>query len=207
MFYVWDVAGIKRPYAPGAIKASRRVEPTRPSESVAALHQSPETSGGDAFTQAMLKRYSDSEVALQKREKALTAEQIMSSPVYTLSKSDSLQKAWESMCTYRFRHIPITDAEGHLCGILSDRDVLRATPLFHSAQNIPAREQVISEHMADVVLTAEKQAPIREVARVLVEERIGSMPIVENGQQLCGILTRTDILRAVVWHAPLQLWI
>jgi acetoin utilization protein AcuB len=60
--------------------------------------------------------------------------------------------------------------------------------------------------MSTTVLTAFKNTPLREIARVLFEERIGCLPIIDTAQKSIGILTRSDILRALMQGKPLDLW-
>ena len=57
------------------------------------------------------------------------------------------------------------------------------------------------------VITATPDTRIREIARLLIERRIGAMPIMDKYDNLVGIITRSDVLRAVVNHAPLELWV
>ena len=65
----------------------------------------------------------------------------------------------------------------------------------------------VRDIMATPVLTAHADTEIREIARVLFEERIGAVPIVDSQGQLVGMVTRSDILRTIMNHAPLDLWI
>jgi acetoin utilization protein AcuB len=57
------------------------------------------------------------------------------------------------------------------------------------------------------VLTAHPDTSIRDIARVFFEERIGAVPIVDRGETLVGIVTRSDILRTILNSAPLELWV
>jgi len=57
------------------------------------------------------------------------------------------------------------------------------------------------------VLTATPETQIREIARVLIEQRKGVMPIVDANAHMVGIITRSDILRTIVNQAPLELWV
>ncbi|MCB0353692.1 MAG: CBS domain-containing protein [Bdellovibrionales bacterium] len=131
------------------------------------------------------------------RKPAVTAQQIMSSPVVTVQADRPLTAAKKIFQSQRFRHLPVVSSEGRLVGILSDRDALSA----------PMSAGRISEVMTKGVLTARPEAEIREMAKIMIEERIGAMPIVDETHQLVGILTRTDILRTVMHHAPLELWL
>jgi len=60
--------------------------------------------------------------------------------------------------------------------------------------------------MTPEVLTASTDTDIRYIARLFVERRIGAMPIVRNNK-LAGIITRSDILSAVMRHFNLEIWV
>jgi acetoin utilization protein AcuB len=89
--------------------------------------------------------------------------------------------------------------------MLSDRDLLRDALAQRTGEVKPATR--VGQLMATRVLTARPEAGIRQVARILFEERIGAMPIVDAEGALVGILTRSDVLRAVLTSGPLELWI
>ncbi len=145
------------------------------------------------------------------RQPALHAHQIMSSPVTTLTPETSIFEAWRLFRAKRYRHIPVVDGEGRLVGIVSDRDLLRYAavngriPPFdeHSVE----AQTAIATLMKPRVLTATPDTEIRQIARVLIEQHIGAMPIMDYSGGLRGIVTRSDILRALVTHAPLELWV
>lgn len=137
--------------------------------------------------------------------KVTRAEQIMSSPVVTLSPQRTLAEAWVFFRNHRFRHVPITDESNRLVGLISDRDMLRIsleTQGEHSAQeNI-----LVADFMRDRVLAATPDTLIRDVARVFFLQRIGAMPVIHD-DALVGMITRSDILRTIVNEAPLELWV
>jgi len=209
MFLVWDPNGSHTPYAAGVIRR-RRVAPVA---GVAAVSRD----SGDASRGR--DRGRDRGGARRERpERALTAAQIMSTPVVTLEAAEPLEAVAELFRRRRFRHVPIVAPGGRVVGIISDRDLLRhaapttgGTPASPGRAGEPGsrvrRPGAASELMATPVLSAAPETEIREVARVLLEERIGSMPIVADGGVLRGILTRTDILRALVRHGPFDLWV
>jgi acetoin utilization protein AcuB len=137
-------------------------------------------------------------------EPALHADQIMTSPVTTVSDNMPLEDVWDLIRDRRFRHVPVISRDRQLVGIVSDRDLLRNVGLLSTEEG---RRTPVRELMTGKVLTALPSAPIRDIARVLLENRIGAMPIVDSDGDLVGILTRTDILRAVMNHPELDLWI
>jgi acetoin utilization protein AcuB len=142
-----------------------------------------------------------------RREPALRAEQIMSSPIVSIRPDQTMGEAWRIITNKRYRHLPVATQEGKLVGIVSDRNFIASTSerLLGSSKS-PLANKRVSEVMATSVLSARPNTPIRDIARVMFEERIGAMPIVDENEILIGLLTRSDILRVVVNRAPLELW-
>lgn len=212
MFVVWEDGGIQRPYTPGSIRG-RRVEKV---QSAAPIHR-PEPHGQDSSTQLLqadtsraAETYQQSEPVPDKRQPAILAKQIMSSPVVTLSPTANLSDAWSIIQGQRFRHVPILSSQGHLVGILSDRDLFRSTiEIVSSAEQtgVKVYQRPVQQIMTRHVLSAGPETEIRTIASILFEERIGAMPIVTEAGDVIGILTRSDILRTVINKAPIELWI
>ncbi|MGB5324643.1 MAG: CBS domain-containing protein [Pseudomonadales bacterium] len=129
------------------------------------------------------------------RGKAIFARQIMSRPVQLLAENQLVAEASRILGSAPFHHIPIVDQQKKLCGILSDRDILRADPA----------KTIIRDIMTHRVITASANTEIKLIAEVMVQLRFGAMPVVDEASGVEGIVTRTDILRTVV-DAPLDLW-
>ncbi len=134
----------------------------------------------------------------------LLARQIMSSPVVSLPPGASLYEAWKLICDRRFRHVPVVD--GDLLGIISDRDVLLRVARIAATEGEDAAggHTSVRDIMHARVLTAKPDTRVRQIARTLLEERIGSMPIVDDTGALIGMITRSDILRTLVDHDLLE---
>jgi len=138
----------------------------------------------------------------------LLAEQIMTAPVVTLPLETKLSTALEIFQTKPFRHLPVISHHSRLAGIVSDRDVMRHLGGLGKdlRQQAPHRaDDNIGSIMQSPVLAASKDTDVRYIARLFVEQHVGSMPIVTNGE-LTGIVTRSDILNAVMRHFVLELW-
>lgn len=129
------------------------------------------------------------------------AEQIMSSPVITFKPDIFIDQASQLFHTHKFRHVPVVSLEKKLIGIISDRDILKV--LAGNAEI--GLNKNIQSVMQKEVLTASVKTDIRYIARLFVENRIGSMPVMAE-RELVGIITRSDILKAVVRHYELELW-
>ena len=132
------------------------------------------------------------------RKPALLARDLMKKLVFHLAGNSTLFEARALMQREHVRHIPILTENNTLAGILSDRDLLRAGADL---------QRPVSSEMTKHVLTATPETPIREIAEAMLANRVHSIPIVDKDLRLAGILTTTDILQAIVKHAPLELWV
>ncbi|MBL1353440.1 MAG: CBS domain-containing protein [Zetaproteobacteria bacterium] len=135
------------------------------------------------------------------------AEQVMTKPVVFVYPYTPAMEAWKMFDHYGFRHLPVLSEEKSLLGILSDRDLMRCRCkegiCMHCGQD--KEELLVGALMHEQVVTAQLDTDARSIARLFVESRIGAMPIVEN-QQLKGIVTRSDLLRAVMRDFHLNVW-
>jgi len=153
------------------------------------------------------KRYQAVDTA-DERHPTLNASQVMTAPVVSVQIDSSVLEVLNILDVGVLRHIPILSSDNQLVGMISDRDIVRCmcgsgTVCVHCSkdkQNIQ-----IDKIMKDHVLTASVDTDARYIARLFVEKRVGAIPIMENGC-LVGIITRSDILRAVMLHFDLNIW-
>jgi len=136
------------------------------------------------------------------------ADQIMSSPVVTLSPQSTVDEALALFRARQVRHLPIVSPTGLLVGIISERDVLRhlgGVAENYQQQAKPNRDERVVLLMKSPVLTASRDTDVRYITRLFVEQRVGALPIVSD-DGLKGIITRCDVLIAVMRHFVLELW-
>ena len=133
------------------------------------------------------------------------ANQIMKRPVITLSEEASIEEAWRLFIAKRFRHIPIVSATGQLAGLLSDRTIAKYLVETKRRSKTEKRSHLVKDLMVSSVLTSRPFTDIAQISKVFIDERIGSMPILDEYDQLVGILTRSDILRTLLHVAPYDL--
>ena len=126
---------------------------------------------------------------------------IMRTPVVTIQSDTTLPEAIRLAAQRGIRHLPVLE-EGKLVGIVSDRDLKRA--MASSATSLEVHELTylldkvrVREIMARAVITITPLFPIEEAARLMVQERIGALPVTEAGD-LVGIVTETDLLELFV---------
>lgn len=92
-----------------------------------------------------------------------------------------------------FRRLPVVDAEGRLVGIVAHTDL----EMFLSKAGSPGvlkRQHRVDQVMSREVVTVTPDCPLEEAASLMVERKIGSLPVVEAGQ-IVGIITETDIFK------------
>ena len=199
MFWIWDVAGRSTPWTPG----SRGVSPVAPAAPVRAV----DPGGPDPWRRALDRQQGPR----TRTTRVKTAGDLMRAPVFSLSPAHTVAEGWTALQDRGLRHLPLLGPQGHVVGIVSDRDLLRATggPLGGPPALGPAElgAQPLRAFMRAPVYTASPDAPLRDVAEVMLDRHIGAMLITDEAGALIGILTRSDILRGLVHEAPLDLWI
>ena len=123
---------------------------------------------------------------------------IMHTELVTLARDEHLRMADDLMKLARIRHMPVVSGD-HLVGIVSQRDLFRAavSSVLHfrpSAEREWLEKIRVEEVMTKQVVTAQPDWPIRQAIDVMLEHRIGCLPVVE-GERLVGLLSETDCLR------------
>lgn len=214
MLTMWSINSQAEQYVPGMVRSTRSVEKVTSSASVPSIQErySQANSNGplSQFKGRVNEAYGDSPEAQPKREPAILAKQVMTSPVVGLDLNTSIAEAWKLVHQRRFRHVPVVTTDQRIVGIISDRDLWREAAGIHThpeAESISLPNITVQDIMIDRVLTAHPDTEIRTIARVMFEERIGGMPIVTEEGTLVGIMTRSDILRTVMNQVPFELWI
>ncbi len=137
----------------------------------------------------------------------VTASEIMVSSVEVLAPTAMISEVVALFHKRKFRHVPVISDEKGLIGLVSDRDVLRylGELSLEDKEHTHTKFNLITEVMTTDVVSASSDTDVRYIARLFVEGRIGAMPVVDDGE-LTGILTRSDILRAVMKDFHIGLW-
>jgi CBS domain-containing protein len=128
---------------------------------------------------------------------------LMSRNVVTIGESDSCLEAVARMHGARVRHLPVVNAVGTLLGLVTDRDLrhhLFAPRVLKEvgtiAVDILLKAVPVSEVMSSPVMSVPANADIVEAARIMLEDKVGSLPVVDGGR-VVGIVTETDVLRQI----------
>ena len=125
----------------------------------------------------------------------LVRERMTTNPV-TIDADTSVTDALNFMRQNRVRRLPILDKRGRLIGIVAEKDLLYASPSpatslsVHEISYLLSKLKV-SEIMVREVITVGPDCPLEEAARVMVDHRIGGLPVMEEGKMV-GLITQTD---------------
>ncbi len=135
----------------------------------------------------------------------LHAYQLMTREVFTVRADETVEAVWFSLAERGLGQAPVLDRTHLLVGHISSHELLTVINLEDGRLR-----DVMSRRVADVmttpVVSADPVTDIRRVARILLERHLPGMPVVTDMHELVGIITRSDILRALVNDPPLSLW-
>ena len=130
----------------------------------------------------------------------------MKKNVHVVRPLDSIEHARVLMQKHRINQLPVTE-KGRLVGIITDRDLRDAYPsVFEEAAHDMANEAddfrpediYVESVMTGTVSTLGTAATLADAARIMRQERVGAVPVVDDGGALVGLITRSDILDAYV---------
>lgn len=128
----------------------------------------------------------------------LIRERMSHNPI-TIRDNTSLDEALRIMRENKVRRLPILDKKGKMVGIVSEKDLLYASPSPATSLSVWEIHSLVakikvSDLMTKNVITVCEDCPIEEAARVMVDNKIGGLPVM-RGDQLVGIITETDLFR------------
>ena len=132
----------------------------------------------------------------------ITVEEFMTSELCTMSESDSVNDARKVMTERHIRHIPITDDENRIIGLVTQRDILAATIPEPSGREYKtsaagAAGTRLSDIMIKKVSVVEKTDSLRTAAMYMHSNKYGCLPVVSDGR-LAGIITDSDFIAIAI---------
>jgi len=131
----------------------------------------------------------------------LVGERMTPRPI-TVRNDEAISDALSLMREEKVRHLPVLDKSGKLVGIVSEKDLLYASPSPATALSIHELTFLLSkikvqDVMTEKVITAEEDVPLEQVARIMADNKIGCVPVVRDGD-LVGIITETDVFKVLL---------
>ena len=131
---------------------------------------------------------------------------LMTAEVVTLTEDETLAHAQRCMARGRIRHLPVV-RDGRLTGLITHRDLLAAS--FSIFAEVEASEQRrvfdtvrVVEAMHRDVVTGSPDLPVSKAARILLENKYGGLPAVDDDHRLLSIVTEAAFLRLTVQLLP-----
>jgi acetoin utilization protein AcuB len=124
----------------------------------------------------------------------MLVKEMMRTPVTVIPVGTTIGEADQILLSRGFRHLPVVD-QGRLVGVLTDRDIRFITSSLCPTPR--SAEDPVSLAMSSPPLTADPLDPVEDAARIMRENKIGCLPVLDGGQ-LVGILTGMDLLDALM---------
>ncbi len=128
----------------------------------------------------------------------LVNERMTHNPI-TVREDTSLYDALKIMRENKVRRLPVLSKVGKLVGIVSEKDLLYASPSPATSLSVWEINYLTSKITVDDLMTREviticEDCPMEEAARIMVDSKIGGLPVM-RGDQLVGIVTETDLFK------------
>ena len=120
----------------------------------------------------------------------------------TITPEVSVMDALRLMTDRKIRRLPVLDPQGRLVGIVSDRDLLLASPSPATSLAIWEIHELLAKLTVEKIMTREvltvpEDTPLEEAARLMVDRRIGGLPVM-RGAALVGIISESDLFQALL---------
>ena len=126
----------------------------------------------------------------------------MSRNLVTTTPDTPVAEAQSLMRREKIHHLPVVDASGGLAGIVTEKDLIYASPspatsLSMYEINYLLAKLRVSKVMTREVITIGPDAPLEQAARIMADHDIGGLPVVAEGKPV-GIVTESDVFRVFV---------
>ena len=123
----------------------------------------------------------------------------MSKPVYTISPETSLDDALSIMEKEHIRRLPVVDRDGSLVGIVTEQDLIKASPSEATLLDKWEIKSLMStlpveKVMTRQVITLTEDVLLEEAARIMADRKVSGLPVV-RGNKVVGMLTESDIFK------------
>lgn len=127
----------------------------------------------------------------------LRAQQIMTFPVQTVQISTTLRQAWAQLEEYAIAHLIVVDEDEHPLGLISRQDILEHGTDSTVTVAVCYQKQIIA---------ATPDTELSQIASIFVNYPIGALPVINERDQLLGIISRTDLVRLLINDAQVESW-
>ncbi|AFY52822.1 putative transcriptional regulator, contains C-terminal CBS domains [Rivularia sp. PCC 7116] len=141
--------------------------------------------------------------------------EVMTSNPITVKTDTPLREAIKILAEKRISGLPVVDDAGHLIGIISETDLMwqqagvtppayfmifdsviyLKNPIEYERELHKALGQTVGEVMSQKPITISPDKPLREAAKIMRDRKIHRLPVVDDSEQIVGILSLGDIIR------------
>lgn len=120
----------------------------------------------------------------------------------TITPDASVVEASDLMKKEKVHRLPVLDKEKNLVGVISEKDILFATPSPASSLSIHEMAYLLSKLTVKKIMsknpvTISKDTPVEEAARLMVDQDLSCLPVVEDGK-LIGIVSKSDMFKILL---------
>ena len=133
----------------------------------------------------------------------MTIEYRMTRNPVTIGPEASIVEAKDIMKKNKVHRLPVLDGQKTLVGIISEKDILYASPSPASTLSIHEMAYLLSKLtvrklMTKDPVTVRKDIPVEEAARIMADEDLSSLPVVDEAGQLVGIVSKSDLFKILI---------
>lgn len=131
----------------------------------------------------------------------LVKERMSRNPI-TIRFDTPVTEAQALMKREKIHHLPVLDRDGKLAGIVTEKDLLYASPSPATTLSVYEMTSLLAKLTVDKVMSAKpmtvtEDVPLEEAARIMADRNIGGLPVM-RGSVLVGIITESDLFRVFI---------
>ena len=133
----------------------------------------------------------------------MTIEYRMTKNPVTIGPEASIVEAKDLMKKNRVHRLPVLDSQKNLVGIISEKDILYASPSPASTLSIHEMAYLLAKLTVKKLMTKDpvtvhKDIPVEEAARMMADGDLSSLPVVDDDGQLVGIVSKSDLFKILI---------
>jgi CBS domain-containing protein len=126
----------------------------------------------------------------------LKVEEFMTTDLFTVQKDDIIEFVANMLEWRKIRYLPVEDAKGKIVGLITSRLLLRHYVNHHTPDH--EKQKLVRDIMIEKPITVKPEMTLVDALHLMRTHRIGCLPVVNDSNELIGIITEMDFLRISV---------
>lgn len=146
----------------------------------------------------------------------LNARDIMTSEVIVINESDSVRDLAVTLITHKINGVPVVDDENQVVGVVTESDLIFQNKKVHIPTAVAILDsflflerpnkmeeemkKIAGSQVSDIcsyeIISVAPDTPIDDIATLMAEKRVHTLPVLENGE-LVGVIGQTDIIKTI----------